>query len=42
MRWALAKGILTGRSASSLAPDDAATRGQTAAYLVRFFNNAVK
>ena len=42
MRWALTKGILTGRTASTLAPDGAATRGQTATFLMRFLKNAAK
>ena len=36
VEWCVAEGILTGRTASTLAPQDTATRAECAAMLQRF------
>ena len=39
MKWANASGLITGRSATTLAPDGNTTRAEAAAILMRFIEN---
>lgn len=42
MRWAVAEGLVTGTSASTLSPLDAVSRGQAATILVQFYDSFVQ
>lgn len=42
MQWAVSAGLITGRSATTLAPRDTATRAETATVLMRFAQNVGK
>lgn len=42
MKWAGAEGLITGRTASTLAPGGAATRGEVATILMRFCETFIK
>lgn len=42
MRWSNAEGLITGRTATTLAPDGTATRAEVATILMRFAENVAK
>lgn len=42
MQWAVAEGLVTGTSASTLSPLDAVSRGQAATILVQFYDSFVQ
>ena len=42
MKWANAEGLITGRTATTLAPSGTATRAEVATILMRFAENVVK
>jgi hypothetical protein len=42
MKWANAEGLITGRTATTLAPTGTATRAEVATILMRFAENVVK
>ena len=42
MKWAVGAGLVTGRTATALAPGGTATRGEAATLLMRFGQNVAK